>query len=301
MVDSEMEGPLLECVVNISEGCDPAPLGALSAAAGSCLLDRHSDCAHNRSVFTLAGRGKAVLSAVQHLARSVVELLDLSSHVGAHPRFGVLDVVPWVALEGWPLRDVPGPAGERATSVRDTFARWAAAELGLPVFLYGPERSLPEVRRDAWRTLPPDFGPPEPHPTAGSVAVGARALMVAYNLWLEEADLDQAKAVAAAIRSTEVRALAFVLGEHVQVSCNLVQPFLVGPAQVLDRVARMARVARTELVGLVPQTLLAATPQRRWQELDLDSDRTIEARLAKMTARPAPAFRPERASPGEVC
>jgi glutamate formiminotransferase len=105
--------------------------------------------------------------------------------------------------------------------------------------------------------------------------------MVAYNLWLEEADLAKARTVAAAVRSAEVRALAFTLGEQVQVSCNLVRPFVVGPAEVRDRVAKLAAVARAELVGLVPQAVLAATPEGRWQELDLAPDRTIEARLGK--------------------
>jgi glutamate formiminotransferase len=279
LVDVKADEPMLECVVNLSEGCDPAVLAALSAAAGRCLLDRHSDCGHHRSVFTLAGGEKAVMRAVQELARTAVELLDLRSHVGVHPRFGVVDVVPWVALEGWPLRDAQGAGARRAPMARDAFAQWAASELGLPAFLYGPGRSLPEVRRRAWRTLLPDLGPRAPHATAGSVAVGARALMVAYNLWLEEADLAKARAIAAALRSTEVRSLAFALGERVQVSCNLLSPLIVGPAQVWDAVASMAPVANAELVGLVPQAVLAATPKWRWEELDLAVDRTIEARL----------------------
>jgi glutamate formiminotransferase len=287
LVDVNSEEPLLECVVNLSEGCDLAALAALSAAAGRCLLDRHSDCAHHRSVFTLAGGESAVLNAVRELVRAAVKLLDLRGHVGAHPRFGVVDVVPWVALEGWPLKDAQGPGAERALKARDAFALWAARDLGLPAFLYGPGRSLPEVRREAWRTVLPDFGPREPHPTAGSVAVGARGLMVAYNLWLEEPDLAKARAVAAALRSAEVRALAFALGERVQVSCNLVQPLVVGPAQVWDAVASIAPVATAELVGLVPHAVLAATPKWRWEELDLAVERTIEERLENITARHA--------------
>ncbi len=278
---------MLECVVNVSEGCDPPTLAALSEAAGRCLLDRHNDCAHHRSVFTLAGGEEAVMSAAQDLARAAVKLLDLRTHVGAHPRFGVLDVVPWVALEGWPLGDAQGAGSERALKARDAFARWAASELGLPAFLYGPGRALPDVRKQAWRTLLPDFGPREPHPMAGSVAVGARGLMVAYNLWLEEADLAKAQAVAAKLRSAEVRALAFGLGQRVQVSCNLVRPLVVGPAQVWDAVTRMTPVANAELVGLVPQTVLVATPRSRWGELDLAAERTIEDRLEKITARHA--------------
>ncbi len=105
--------------------------------------------------------------------------------------------------------------------------------------------------------------------------------MVAYNLWLAEPDIGKARAVATALRSEEVRALAFAVGEQVQVSCNLVQPLLVGPAQVRDTVASMAPVARAEIVGLVPQTVLYATPKSRWEELDLAVERTIEERLEK--------------------
>jgi glutamate formiminotransferase len=111
--------------------------------------------------------------------------------------------------------------------------------------------------------------------------------MVAYNLWLEEADLAKARAVAARLRSAEVRALAFALGGRVQVSCNLVQPLIVGPAQVFDRVASIATVAGAELVGLVPQAVLAAAPKRRWEQLDLAVERTIEDRLKNLTARHA--------------
>jgi hypothetical protein len=103
--------------------------------------------------------------------------------------------------------------------------------------------------------------------------------MLAYNLWLAEADLEKARAVATAIRSPHVRALAFVLGEQVQVSCNLVGPLEVGPADVWDQVAALAAIARAELVGLVPETVLLAAPEQRWEQLDLAPDRTIESRL----------------------
>jgi len=272
-------GDVLECVVNVSEGRDAAIVATLARAAGNSLLDVHRDADHHRSVLTLAGQDEAVQAAVRDVARAVVGLLDLRAHEGAHPRFGVLDVVPWVALEGWPLRDVDADGGEWARRARDSFAVWAASDLGLPVFLYGPERSLPQVRKEAWHSLPPDFGPSRPHKTAGSVAVGCRPLMVAYNLWLAEPDADRAAAIARAIRSPLVRALAFRLGGQVQVSCNLLRPLLVGPADVWDEVWRLATITRAELVGLVPESVLLATPQDRWGELDLAPDRTIEGRL----------------------
>jgi glutamate formiminotransferase len=273
---------LLECVANVSEGRDPAVLAALAEACGKRLLDVHSDAYHNRSVFTLAGPPNELEAAVHDLARCAVRLLDLRLHDGVHPRFGVLDVVPWVALEGWPLRDAsPGGLWESAArGARDAFAAWVATELALPAFLYGPERGLPEVRRGAWGQFAPDFGPPAPHYTAGSVAVGWRPLMVAYNLWMAEGvSREQAKAIARRLRSAEVRSLAFHVGASYQVSCNLLRPLERGPAEVWDEVARSADIARAEVVGLVPQALLDATPERRWLELGLCRDLTIEERL----------------------
>jgi glutamate formiminotransferase len=268
--------PLLECVINVSEGRDPAAVAMLAACAGPVLLDLHSDWHHHRSVLTLVGGQNILQEAVQAVATRTLTILDIRQHHGAHPRLGTLDVVPWVSLSGWPLAD--GPI-HRAVEVRDDFARWAGRSLELPCFLYGPERSLPDVRRQAWRTLGPDTGPALPHPVGGAAAVGARAILVAYNLWLAEPDLEMARRMATAVRSPRVRALAFRVGEHVQVSCNLIDPWTVGPAAVFDAVARHVDVARSELVGLAPWAVLDGVPRHRWRELDLDPATTIEARL----------------------
>jgi glutamate formiminotransferase len=267
---------LLECVINVSEGRDIGVLETLGRAAGSVLLDVHSDGAHHRSVLTLAGPRAAVDDAARSVARATVAAIDLTAHEGAHPRFGALDVVPWVSLAGWPVAN--GPT-QPAIDARDRFARWAGADLGLPCFLYGPDRSLPEVRRHAWRTLAPDAGPAVPHPTAGAVAVGARPILVAYNLWLAEPDLTVARTIARALRGPYVRALALQVGDAVQVSCNLIDPWSVGPAAAFDAVASQTGVARAELVGLAPAAVLEGVPRHRWKELDLDTSTTIEARL----------------------
>jgi glutamate formiminotransferase len=260
--------PVLECVVNISEGRSSERVEEIAATAGDALLDVHSDAHHNRSVLTLVGE-----DAPRAVAAAAVATLDLRGHDGVHPRIGVVDVVPFVALAGATAAD--------ATAARDAFGRWAAAELDLPGFAYGPERTLPEVRRDAFGALAPTWGGAAPHPTAGAVAVGARPLLVAYNLWLAPGtDLATARAVAATVRAPAVRTLGLAVGEEVQVSTNLVAPHEVGPAQVWDAVAAHAPIARAELVGLVPEAVLAATPERRWAALDLAPDRTIEARLA---------------------
>ena len=274
---------LLECVVNVSEGRRATTLERLAQASGPYLLDVHSDPDHHRSVLTLAGPAEQVQDAVRSLARQTVTSIDLRQHHGVHPRLGALDVVPWISLAGWPVND--GPIAP-AIQARDDFARWAGIELRLPCFLYGPERSLPEVRRQAWRTLSPDTGPDSPHPTAGASAVGARPLLVAYNLWLAQPDLSVARAIAAAIRGPQLRALGLAVGDHVQVSCNLVAPFSVGPGAVFDAVATRASVGRAELVGLVPSATVDSIPRHRWRELDLDPSRTIEARLEQANLAP---------------
>ncbi len=279
----EPENPdVFECVINVSEGRDGGVIARLSSAAGGCLLDLHSDPDHHRSVLTIGGPADEVERAARRVATEAVASLDLTRHHGAHPRFGVLDVVPFVHLVasgahgGSELAD--GPL-EPALAARNRFAAWAAEALKLPCFVYGPERSLPEVRRLAWASLLPDTGPGSPHPTAGAAAVGARPALVAYNLWLSGGDLAAARAVAATIRGPHLRTLGLQVGAAVQVSCNLIAPWTVGPADVFDAVAGRVAVARAELVGLIPRGVLHAAPSRRWGELGLDPSMTIEARL----------------------
>jgi len=262
---------LLECVVNVSEGRDVPVLTAIRDAAGAAVLDVHHDPHHNRAVFTLAGTD--VEMAARHLTEAAIAHLDLRRHEGVHPRFGVVDVVPYVPLEGSTM--------DEAIAARDRFATWAGAALALPCFLYGAERTLPEVRRRAFATLPPDTGPRSPHPSAGACAVGARPVLVAYNVWLGGSDLATAREIAATLRSADVRALGLQVGDAVQVSCNLLAPDIVGPAAVYDRVAAVAPVRRAELVGLAPLSVIRAVARDRWEQLDLGEDRTIEERVRR--------------------
>ncbi len=263
---------VLECVLNVSEGRNGSVLHALGLAAGSHLLDQHTDPHHHRGVLTLAG--PQVEEAARRVASEAVARIDMRSHQGGHPRLGAADVVPFTPLEGSSLDD--------ALAARDRFAHWAAESLGVPCFVYGPERSLPEVRRGAFRSLAPTTGPSLPHPSAGAMSVGARGLLVAYNLWLTPgSDVQVAQQVAAAIRSPGIRALGLDLDGAAQVSCNLIDPFAVGPDAAFDAVARHVAIARAELVGLVPARLLETIPSSRWRTLDLSPSRTIEARLEK--------------------
>ena len=260
---------MLECVVNVSEGRDEAAIAAIAAAAGADLLDLHSDPHHHRTVLTLAGEG-----APRRVTDEAIARLDLSTHTGVHPRLGVVDVVPFVPLSGSTMDD--------ARRARDEFASWLAAEHSVPAFLYGDERSLPDVRRGAFRTLSPDVGPSTPHPRAGATCVGNRGVLVAYNVWLGDASIDEARGIASSIRGRELRALGLLVGDRVQVSMNLLDPATLGPATAYDLVAARVRtpafVDRAELVGLLPAVVLEAIEPSRWQALDLSADRTIEAR-----------------------
>ncbi|HET9061337.1 MAG TPA: hypothetical protein VFN61_15565 [Acidimicrobiales bacterium] len=273
--------PWLECVVNVSEGRDGTVLATLASECAGALLDVHRDADHNRSVFTLAGPPQDVFQAACSLATAAVARVDLRRHEGAHPRLGAVDVVPFVQLQGLPLGDDEGLVGPAALDARGSFGEWAAAALGLPVFFYGPDRALPEVRRRAWRDLEPDIGPGTPHPTAGAVCVGARPLLVAYNVWLEGSDLAAAKAVAAKMRTSQVRALGMAVGGAVQVSFNLVAPWHSGPAEVWDAVAASVPAHHGELVGLLPSEVLHRIPEERWERLGLSEATTIESALGR--------------------
>jgi glutamate formiminotransferase len=293
---------VLECVVNISEGRRPDVVAAVAAACGPVLLDVHTDPDHHRSVLTLAGPADQVAEAALALAREAVERIDLSAHTGVHPRLGAVDVVPFVPLASGP--DATASAGRGLEGAGVVARRWServAAELQVPVFLYGAAdsagRSLPEVRREAFRGRKPDFGPPQPHPTAGAMAVGARPVLVALNCELApggegtEADLAVAREVATQVRERDgglsgVRALGFALASRgrAQVSMNLTDLAATGVEAACEAVRRAARgrggdVTAVELVGLLPAAELERCSDRFLSWSGLSPERTIEARL----------------------
>lgn len=288
-------GAVLECVVNISEGRRPEIVQAVAAACGPALLDVHTDPDHNRSVLTLAGSADQVDEAALALARKAVAGIDVAAHSGVHPRLGAVDVVPFVPLVGDGL-DV-------AAEVARRWGERAARELGVPVFFYGTadpqDRSLPEVRRTAFRGRLPDFGPLEPHPTAGAMAVGARPVLVAVNCELAagagglDADLAMARAVARDVRERDgglpgVRALGFALESkgRAQVSMNLTDLAATGIEAACGAVRRAAaerggEVAAVELVGLLPAAELERCSGEFLAWAGLSAERTIEVRLRR--------------------
>ena len=285
----------LESVPNFSEGRDAPTIDAIAAAlAGRArLLDVHSDPDHNRSVFTLVGEDADLVEAVVAGAEVARDRIDLGRHEGAHPRIGAADVVPVVPLRAGDM--------ERAKAAGLRVAE-RIGELGLPVFLYGelaPGRGPAFFRRGGTKELAnrladgltPDFGPRELHPTAGGVIVGARRPLIAFNVDLSGAALDDARTIASAIRERDggfagVRALGLELPSsgRVQVSMNVEDWEASALHAILARVEAEAAelgvaVERAELVGLMPAGAAAAAAGAALRIDGFDATRLIEPRL----------------------
>ena len=284
---------MLEAVVNVSEGRRADVLDGLRRACGPALLDVHTDADHDRSVFTLVGATPAETElAVRRLADAVAAApFDRTESDGVHPKLGVLDVVPFVAVGG---------DSTLAVDAARAFGAWLASEHAVPVFFYdGADpgaRSLPDVRRDAFTARPPDVGPPRPHPRLGATAVGARPPMIAVNCELDTDDLDLARDIARRVRARDgglagVRALGFPLATRgrVQVSMNLVDLEATGLEAACIRVRDLAAstgraVIRVEIVGLVPASELAETSAGFSAWSGVTAERTIEAAMARVAA-----------------
>jgi glutamate formiminotransferase len=293
---------VLEAVPNLSEGRDAALLGSLAHAFASqaLVLDVHADPDHHRSVFTLAAEGEELVDALLAGIALAVERIDLRRHEGVHPRVGVADVVPVVPLvpEGMP----------QAASVARVLASRLGAELGLPVFHYGEigegrrpaffrRGGLDELRRRIEAgELEPDAGPETIDPRSGVALVGARTPLVAYNVVLATDDVEVAREVARAIRGSSggmpgVQAIGLLLPQsaRVQVSMNVIDVDLAPLHEVVERVreaadARGVEVATGELVGLVPESVLAAAFAAKVVVPGVDASRVLENVLASRLA-----------------
>jgi glutamate formiminotransferase len=287
----------LESVPNFSEGRDRATIAAIgeALAGGVRLLDVHSDPDHNRSVYTLVGRDELLVEALLAGVGVARERIDLRRHEGAHPRIGVADVVPLVPLRPEDM--------ERARAAALELARRIGEDLELPVFLYGelvPARGpaffrqggTDELaRRLAAGELVPDFGPGELDAATGAVMVGARRPLVAFNVDLRNATLQDAHAIAALVRERDggfpgVRALGLDLpgSGRVQVSMNVEDWEAAALHEIVARIeaeaaSRGAEVAGSELVGLMPAGAAAAAAGAMLRIDGFDASRLIETRL----------------------
>jgi glutamate formiminotransferase len=298
---------IIECVPNVSEGRDRRVLDSIAdtvrATPGVTLADVHADPDHHRAVFTLLGPPAAVEPAALALAARAFETIDMRHHDGRHPRLGALDVLPFVPLRGATMAD--------AVAIARRVGAALAAHHAVPVYYYEaaalrPERRrLPDVRRGGYEALAarlateagrPDAGPARFDPRLGAAIVGAREILVAFNVWLDSDDVALAREVARAVRESAgglpcVRAIGVALPSHgiAQVSLNLLD-YRVTPLPVAwDRVvAEAARrgvgVRRGELVGLAPRAAFAGRAPASVGLPDFTGEQELDVHLARVAA-----------------
>jgi glutamate formiminotransferase len=219
---------IIECVPNFSTS-DPKVveqiLKELKTTKKAFLLDYTFDNYYNRLVVSFVGDKRSVLEAMLKMAFKAVELIDMRTHKGQHPRIGAVDVVPFIPLKNVTMED--------CIKLARKFGRTLARERGVPVYLYGEAATKPErkdldwIREGEYERLAemmakperkPDFGPAQPHPTAGATITGARKVMAGFNVNLGTADLKVAKKIARALHSKKgglanVKAMAAYIPE----------------------------------------------------------------------------------------
>jgi glutamate formiminotransferase/formiminotetrahydrofolate cyclodeaminase len=287
--------PLVECVPNFSEGrrleVVEAIVNAVRAVPGTAVLDYSSDADHNRSVLTFVGTPEAVEAAAFAAIKKAAELIDLTKHSGEHPRIGATDVVPVVPIRGIEMKE--------CVAIAQRLGKRVGEELGIPVYLYEqaatrPDReNLANLRKgeyegllEAIKTDPdraPDYGPFQLGP-AGATVIGARAPLIAYNVYLNTSDVEIANKIARAIRHSSgglryLKALGLLVNGRAQVSMNLTD-YSCTPIHRIQEMIRTegarygCMITQAELVGLIPeQALIDAV---RWYlQLDLFKDEQI--------------------------
>lgn len=296
-----MSQPLVECVPNFSEGRRRDVIAAIAdevrRTSGARLLDVQADASHNRCVITFVGGLTAVKIAALGAARRAVELINMTTHRGEHPRLGAVDVIPLVPISGVTM-------DECVTAARD-LGRQLWEVLRVPVYFYAeaatrPQRRwLPDIRAGEYEGLgqkmadpswAPDVGTPTPHPTAGATVVGARRPLIAYNINLTTTDVEIAKKIAQTVRERggglrHVQALGVVSESgRAQVSLNLLDYAVTSLARVVEMVrteaARYAvEIADSEVVGLIPLDAVADVARDSLQLKDFRREQILEARL----------------------
>lgn len=304
-----MTARVLEAVPNFSEGRDLAVVAAIVQAmrtSGAEVLDWSADPDHNRSVVTVIGAPAQVEEAAVAGAAVAKDRIDLRRHRGVHPRIGAIDVLPFVPLAGLSM-------AEARQSARRVGQR-LASEIGLPVYFYGhasnpPGRNLAALRRGGFEALvtgwpegrAPDLLPVEwphagIHPTAGACCVGARPVLLAWNVWVSGLSMADARAVARDMREvsgglTGVRALALELPTRsaMQISMNLEDVERASPADVFRRVrelieARGGDVVKTEVIGMIPDQLVHSISVEELKLENPTTERMLQRRLAQYLA-----------------
>ncbi len=293
---------ILECVPNISEGRDDEKVEKIVAQVrrtpGVKLLDYFSDPDHNRTVITFIGEPESVKQAALQSSLKALELIDMRTHTGEHPRIGAVDVVPFVPIGGLAM--------EEAVRIAHQFGQEFGERGEVPVYFYGeaatdPRRKkLADVRKGEYEGLgeklsmpgwEPDAGARTFNPRSGAAVVGARLPLIAFNVNLRTRNLDLAKKIARKIRESSggipsVQALGLELQEKgmVQVSMNLTNYRQASIPKVVEFIrAEIAgtgvEIAETELVGLLPMEALEDVVREYVKMPEFDSGRVIETHL----------------------
>ncbi|MDR3142234.1 MAG: glutamate formimidoyltransferase [Tannerellaceae bacterium] len=293
---------IMECVPNFSEGRDLRKIEKIAdsfrAKTGVKLLDYSSDQDHNRMVVTVAGEPEALKEAVLEAIGKAVELIDLAKHTGQHPRMGAADVVPFIPIRGCTM--------EEAVALSKEVAGETAKRYNLPVFLYEKSASSPKrenlatIRKGEFEGMAekiklaewaPDFGPAERHPTAGTVAIGARMPLVAYNVNLGTGDLTVADAIAKKVRFVggglrfcKAMGVALTGRGIVQVSMNMTDYTHTALYRAFELVRIEARrygvpVVGSEIIGLVPMEALVDTASYYLGLENFSMNQVLETRL----------------------
>lgn len=279
-----MAHPLLECIVNVSEGRDDAVLAAIAEAiegVPDChLLHQDTGFGAHRTVFTFAGHPDAVFTAAENVYAIAARRIDMTGHQGEHPRIGAVDVCPFVPIAGITMQEV--------VARTQVLGEVIGQRYGIPVFLYEASataphrRNLAAIRRGEYEGLAaktklpewqPDFGPND-NARSGATVLGARPFLIAWNINLApEADLATAQQLARRLRGSGykgtpglfpgLKAIGWFIDEfgRCQVSCNIVDPDKTNLARVYLTAVNLAaelgvQVTGSELIGLIPEKYL---------------------------------------------
>ena len=296
----------VECVANFYEGRDEKIVAGIADSIAQtprvAVLGRTQDCDHNRAVITFAGAPDAIGDAAFRGIERAVDLIDLNRHQGVHPRLGAADVVPFVPIEGVTLEDCARIALEVGERV------WR--QLRVPVYFYEAAAKRParvnlanvrrggfEPMRDEIRINPerlPDMGTAELHPTAGACIIGARRLLIAFNINLATGNVEIARQIARKIRFSSgglpgVKALGLFLPSRglAQVSTNLTDFERTPPAVLFEAVRAEADragvgIVGSEIVGLIPRKALEMSAGCDMRLENFHPDVVLENQLAAL-------------------
>ncbi|KAK3702871.1 hypothetical protein QZH41_014145, partial [Actinostola sp. cb2023] len=271
---------IIECVPNFSEGRNKDVIDAISRAIGATpgvsLLDVDPGSSTNRTVYTFVGSPDDVVQGALNAAKTAAEYIDMRKHKGEHPRLGALDVCPFIPVSNATMDD--------CVQCANNFAKMAAEEIGIPVYLYGYasqqdyRKSVPQIRSGEYEGLAkrivttewaPDYGPTTFNPKWGATIAGARKFLIAFNINILGTK-EQAHRIALNLREAgrgpdkpgrlrHVQGMGWWLDEEniAQVSVNLldheITPMHVAYEEsIKDAKELKVGVCGSQVVGLVP-------------------------------------------------